>query len=195
MMDGWDSLPWLFLGFLLFIVGIIVGGIWIIVIAVRNTRPQPPAPQVFIAAPTTSRSAPATSAMSTVSGLTPPVIAEIDRLVAAGQKINAIKMLRDHSGLGLKEAKDRIEHWSVSTTAPHLAAVSNAGAAYSSITPAAATPSSVRAALPASVVADIDRLVAGNQQIAAIKLVRERTGLGLKESKNVIDAWGPHRIR
>ncbi len=191
MMDGWDSLPWLFLGFLLFIVGIIVGGIWIIVIAVRNTRPQPPAPQAFIAAPTTSRSAPAYSSLAAASGLTPAVIAEIDRLVAAGQKIHAIKLYRDHSGTGLKEAKDRIDHWSVSTTAPHLAAVSNTTATHSSITPTAATPSSVRAQLPASAASDIDRLVAGGAKIAAIKALREHTGLGLKESKDLIEAW-PH---
>ncbi|MEV4668822.1 ribosomal protein L7/L12 [Microbacterium sp. LWO12-1.2] len=183
---------------IVWVVGIVIALIVVVIIlnaAFKGMRPKAPEAQVYTPTAATPRSAPATSAMSTVSGLTPAVIAEIDRLVAAGQKINAIKVLREHSGLSLKDAKDRIDHWSASTTAPHLAAVSNAGAAYSSITPASATPSSVRAALPASVVADIDRLVAGNQQIAAIKLVREHTGLGLKESKNVIDAWGPHHIR
>ena len=34
------------------------------------------------------------------------VIAEIDALVAAEQKISAIKVLREHSGLSLREAKD-----------------------------------------------------------------------------------------
>jgi ribosomal protein L7/L12 len=183
---------------IVWVIGTVVALIIIVIIlnaAFKGMRPKAPEPQVYTPTAATPRSAPATSALSTVSGLTPTVIAEIDRLVAAGQKINAIKVLRDHSDLGLKDAKDRIDHWSVSTTAPHLAAVSNAGAAYSSITPAAATPSSVRAALPASVVAEIDRLVAVDQPIVAIKLVREHTGLGLKESKNVIDAWGPHRIR
>ncbi|MBT2474435.1 ribosomal protein L7/L12 [Microbacterium sp. ISL-103] len=86
----------------------------------------------------------------------------------------------------MQEAKDRIDHWSVSTTAPHLAAVSNASAVRSSIT---ATPSSVRGALPAPVASEVDRLIAGDQKIHAIKLVREHTGLGLKQAKDVVEAW------
>lgn len=34
---------------------------------------------------------------------------------------------------------------------------------------------------------DVDRLVTENKMIEAIKLVREQTGLGLKESKDVVD--------
>ncbi|PRB12508.1 ribosomal protein L7/L12 [Microbacterium sp. MYb62] len=191
MMDAWETLPWLFLGFFLFLGGVIIGGIWIIVIALRKTRPKLPEPPAY--APTTamSHSVAASSATTTVSGLTPDVVAEIDRLVAAGQKIHAIKLYRDRSGVSLKEAKDRIDHWSVSTTAPHLAAVSNATATRSSITPTAPIPSSVRAQLPASVASDIDKLVAGGAKIVAIKALREHTGLGLKESKDLIEAW-PH---
>lgn len=177
------------------IVGIVIAAVVVVVIlraAFRGMRPKAPEAQVYTPTAATPRTPSASSAPATHSGLTPAVVAEIDALVSAGQKINAIKLYREHAGVGLKEAKDRIDHWSISTTAPHLAAVTNAGAAHSSITPAAATPSSVRAALPASVVADIDRLVASNQPISAIKLVREHTGLGLKDSKNVIDAWGPH---
>jgi ribosomal protein L7/L12 len=51
----------------------------------------------------------------------------------------------------------------------------------------------VRASLPAPVASDIDKLVAGDQRIVAIKVLREHTGLGLKESKLLIDAWVPGR--
>ncbi|MFJ6532807.1 ribosomal protein L7/L12 [Microbacterium sp. NPDC091662] len=178
----------------LWIIAIVVGLIVVVAIlavAVRGMRPKLPEPQVFTPTTATSHSAAASSATTSASGLTPDVIAEIDRLVAAGQKIHAIKLYRDHSGTGLKEAKDRIDHWSVSTTAPHTAAVSNTTATHSAITPTAATPSSVRAQLPASVASDIDKLVAGGAKIAAIKALREHTGLGLKESKDLIEAW-PH---
>jgi ribosomal protein L7/L12 len=37
--------------------------------------------------------------------------AEIDSLVAEGKLINAIKALREHTGLGLKEAKGVIDNW------------------------------------------------------------------------------------
>lgn len=178
----------------LWIIGIVVGLIVVVAIlsvALRGMRPKLPEPQVFTPSSTMSRSAPASSSLTTASGLTPTVIAEIDRLVAAGQKIHAIKLYRQHSDVGLKEAKDRIDHWSVSTTAPHLAAVSNTTATRSSISPTALTPSSVRAHLPASVAADIDKQVAGGSAIVAIKTLREHTGLSLKESKDIIEAW-PH---
>ena len=171
----------------LWIIAIVVGLIVVVAVlavAVRGMRPKLPDPPAFSTAPHTAPSASGAAA----PGLTPEVVAEIDRFVTAGQKIHAIKLYRDHSGVGLKEAKDRIEHWSVSTTAPHSAAVSHTTAPHSSIT---ATPSSVRASLPPSVASTIDAQVAGGSAIAAIKTLREHTGLGLKESKNVIDAW-PH---
>lgn len=176
------------------IIGIVVGLIIVVAIlsvALRGMRPKLPEAQVYTPTSATSHSAPASGSSTPASGLTPDVIAEIDRLVTAGQKIHAIKLYRDRTGLSLKEAKDRIDHWSVSTTAPHLAAVSNTTAVHSSITPTALTPSSVRASLPPAAASDIDNLVAGGAKVAAIKALREHTGLGLKESKDLIEAW-PH---
>jgi ribosomal protein L7/L12 len=43
--------------------------------------------------------------------------------------------------------------------------------------------------LPVSAAAQIDHLLSANQQIQAIKLFREHTGLGLAESKRAIDHW------
>lgn len=173
---------------------IVIGAV-IVAAALRSMRPKAPEPQVYTPSPTMARSvASASTSTSTAaaSQLTPSAIAEVDRLVAAGQKIQAIKLYRQHTGVRLQEAKDRIDHWSVSTTAPHLAAVSNAAAASSSIT---ATPSSVRGALPASVVSEVDRLIAADQKIQAIKLVREHTGFGLKQAKDIVEAWPrPHRL-
>ncbi|MCB8045644.1 hypothetical protein JM654_20250 [Microbacterium oxydans] len=106
----------------------------------------------------------------------------------AGQKIHAIKLYRDHSGVSLKDAKDRIEHWSVSTTAPHPAAVSHTTAPHSSITATLrrSAPRCRRRWPPRST----HRSRAARPSRRSRPL-REHTGLGLKESKNVIDAW-PH---
>lgn len=175
----------------IWIIAIVIGLIVVVAIlslALRGMRPKLPEPQVYTATPAAPRSAASTSS-STASNLTPAVIAEIDRLVTARQKLHAIKLYRDRTGVGLKDAKDRIEHWSVSTTAPHSATLSNATAVRSSITPQAPTVSSVRAGLPPSVATDIDGLVAGGARIVAIKTLREHTGLGLKDSKNLIEAW------
>jgi len=175
------------------VIAAVVVGVVIIGAALRSMRPKAPEPHVFTPSPTMARSVASTStSTASASQLSPSAIAEVDRLVAAGQKIQAIKLYRQHTGVRLQEAKDRIDHWSVSTTAPHLAAVSHAAAASSSIT---ATPSSVRGALPASVVSEVDRLIAGDQKIHAIKLVREHTGFGLKQAKDIVEAWPrPRRL-
>ncbi|KQZ24086.1 ribosomal protein L7/L12 [Microbacterium sp. Root553] len=169
-------------------------GALVLGLALRAMRPKLPEAQVYTpqqttAQPTASRfasPATATSSQMAPSHLTPTVTAEIDRLIAADKRIHAIKVFREHTGVSLKEAKDRIDHWSISTTAPHLAATSNITATASSITP---TPSSVRGALPPSIAAEVDHLVASDQKIRAIKVVREQTGFGLKDAKDIVESW------
>ena len=48
-------------------------------------------------------------------------------------------------------------------------------------------------ALPddAAFVAEVALLIAADQKIEAIKRVRERTGWGLKEAKDAVEAWPP----
>ncbi|MGY5766077.1 ribosomal protein L7/L12 [Brachybacterium sp. DNPG3] len=41
----------------------------------------------------------------------PGMTAEIDQALAQGAKIQAIKLYREHTGVGLKEAKDTIEDY------------------------------------------------------------------------------------
>lgn len=169
------------------VIAAVVVGFTILASALRAMRPKVPEPQAYVPAPV-MRSAPGSTTNTTPAGLTPLAIAEIDRLVADGRKVQAIKVLRQHSKIGLKDAKDRIDHWSISTTAPHIAAVSHSAPARSSMSPTHVS-GSVRSQVPPSVAADIDRLVAGNQKLAAVKLLREHTGLSLKETKDQIEAW------
>ncbi len=44
--------------------------------------------------------------------------------------------------------------------------------------------------LPRDIDSEIRRLVAAGKSVDAIKLVRERTGLGLKEAKDLVDGLG-----
>lgn len=181
---------------IIWVIGIVLGLIAVVAIlaaALRGMRPKIPEAQTFTPTPIMNSSPTATTNASP-AGLSPQVIAEIDRRIAAGQKIAAIKLFREHSRVGLKEAKDRIDHWSISTTAPHAAATSHTSPAYSSAS-ATRSASSIRSSLPAPLVRDIDRLMAGGSPIAAIKLVREHTGLGLRESKEIIDSWPAGRSR
>lgn len=94
--------------------------------------------------------------------------AAIQNAVRAGQKIEAIKLYREKTGLGLKEAKDAID------------------ALFSGGPPAQRTapPSPSSGNLDAA----IDAAIRGDQLIQAIKLYREKTGLGLAEAKRAVEA-------
>jgi ribosomal protein L7/L12 len=95
--------------------------------------------------------------------------AAIVALLARGSKLEAIKRVRELTGLGLKEAKDMVEAWDAGGAMPAVPA------------PTPATP-------PADMAEARALALAGNK-IAAIKRVRELTGLGLKEAKDMVEAW------
>jgi ribosomal protein L7/L12 len=98
--------------------------------------------------------------------------AHVAELLARGNKIEAIKLVRQHTGLGLKEAKDYVERL---PGAPRLAEL-----------PTVVAPASPA---PAGSIDDEARaILARGNKIEAIKLVREHTGLGLKEAKDYVDA-------
>ncbi len=87
----------------------------------------------------------------------------IQNAIRAGQKIEAIKLYREKTGLGLKEAKDAIDAMMNRTAPPSPAAYVNADDA-------------------------IDAALRNDQLIQAIKLFREKTGLGLAEAKRAMEA-------
>ncbi|MFV9507113.1 MAG: ribosomal protein L7/L12 [Oscillochloridaceae bacterium umkhey_bin13] len=97
--------------------------------------------------------------------------AEIELLLAQNQKIQAIKLVRERSGCGLREAKDfveQIERSFVPSDQPGL------------VTSPTSAPSDELAT-------QVRVLLAQNQKIQAVKLVHESTGWGLRESKDYVD--------
>jgi ribosomal protein L7/L12 len=96
-------------------------------------------------------------------------LAEVPALLARGNKIEAIKRVRELTGLGLKEAKDYVEAMEAGGEPPALP--------------------STGAARPASQgsLAEVYALASQGQKIEAIKLYRELTGVGLKEAKDYVD--------
>ena len=82
-------------------------------------------------------------------------------LDAGAQKVQVIKAVRELTGLGLKEAKDLVD----------------------------GAPKPVKEAIPkADAEAALKKLVeAGANKVQVIKAVRELTGLGLKEAKDLVD--------
>jgi ribosomal protein L7/L12 len=85
-------------------------------------------------------------------------------LVREGRKIEAIKLYRDMTGTGLKDAKDAVE------------ALERGG----SLAEARRGPAGSEA--------DVLQLLRAGQKILAIKLYRERTGVSLLEAKNAVEA-------
>ena len=111
-----------------------------------------------------------------VVSLTPPppgqrtlgADASPEQLLRAGRKIEAIKRYRELTGLGLKEAKDAVE-------------AMEAGRSVS--LPA---KSSLLRQVNDS---EIEAQIRSGYLIDAIKLYREKTGVGLKEAKDAVEAW------
>jgi ribosomal protein L7/L12 len=94
--------------------------------------------------------------------------AAIDAL-NAGDKIEAIRIVREATGLGLKEAKDAVESY-VPGDAPR---------------PAAQRPPLDGEVLPVAAVSAL----ANGRMIDAVKIVRQAHHTGLKEAKDIVDRY------
>lgn len=160
-----------------FIVAIVVVVLWVRH-ALRSMRPE--APSIHPAGQGPLQPA----AQPTV--VTAEAAQEIERLLSQGQKLPAIKLMREQTGLGLAETKNLIDTW------PNAVAVAQRRfAPYAASPTIAVPPPGVGGGLSADVIAQIDHLVAADQKIHSIKLYRAATGVGLKEAKDRIDGWVP----
>jgi ribosomal protein L7/L12 len=103
----------------------------------------------------------------------PPSELEVRSLLAAGDKIGAIKLYRELTGLGLKEAKDAVDAMEAGRSLP-------------------SPPTAARRAAGMDPATDpeIRSLVQSGQLIEAIKRYRTVTGAGLKEAKDAIEGLG-----
>jgi len=100
--------------------------------------------------------------------------AEVRRLMAAGNKIEAIKRVREQTGLGLKEAKERVE-----------AMEAGQPLRLDPASPVAVPNPSRTDGMSWS---EIERLARSGKKIEAIKLHREIFGTGLAEAKAAVEA-------
>ncbi len=104
---------------------------------------------------------------------TPEQLQEIRRMIRDNRKIEAIRLYREATGLGLKEAKEAIEE---------MASASDG----------AAPPVCVDVGRTVELQpADRQRVLAAlraGRKIEAIQIYREATGLGLKEAKDAVEA-------
>lgn len=108
--------------------------------------------------------------MNTPSDQVQAVLREASTLVSSGKQIEAIKLVRERFGLGLKEAKDMVD------------GLARGGTTEFQVTFQPTAP------LATDHEGDVRRLLAAGNKIEAIKRVREQTGLGLKEAKDLVEA-------
>lgn len=94
----------------------------------------------------------------------------LQQLVAQGRTIEAIKLVRRNTSMGLREAKAYVES---------LTTLSSPAAPDMQHTPLEAD---------SNVEQEVRHLLSQRQKIEAIKLVREATGWGLREAKDYVEA-------
>lgn len=105
------------------------------------------------------------------SRFTPPHTGQLESLVYAGQKVEAIRLYREQAGCSLREAIEAVEAFERGETA--------------SLAFVPPSPPDAQA-----IIAQIEEWVQRGNKINAIKAYREYTGVGLKTAKDVIDAIG-----
>ena len=98
-------------------------------------------------------------------------LAQVGALMAQGEKIEAIKVLREATGMGLAEAKAAVEKLETGDGSPDRRSPT------------------APAQLPTELAATVRGLLQRGDKIAAIKLVRERMKLDLKDAKELVDKF------
>ena len=101
---------------------------------------------------------------ATSNPLPPDVLAALQ----VGNKLEAVKLLCEATGLGLKESKDAVEEYA------------NGNHSHAAI-------ASAMSPLPSPVIEVLRR----GSKVEAVKLLREKTGLGLNEAKDWVEAASP----
>ena len=107
---------------------------------------------------------------------------ELLALMREGRKIEAIKRLREATGLSLKDAKEAVERFSMDHGMTRHGGVSSP----SLISSEASAPGR-EVEIPAHLQSELMTMMQQGQKIAAIKRLREKTGAGLKEAKEAVE--------
>ena len=105
-----------------------------------------------------------------MSGISTTQEAQIKELIAKGQKVSAVKLYREMTGVGLREAKDAVD------------AIEHGGLAHSH------APIQSNQKIDMVLEDQIRQLLAKRQKIQAVKIYREAHDCGLKDAKDAVDA-------
>lgn len=120
---------------------------------------------------------------------TPPKPGDLVLVDPGRKKIEVIKIVREAAGLGLKEAKDFVESAPVVVDPSMRSELERAGATvefFGGIVPP--PPPAVPPTTQWGAGTDVRLLDAGKNKIQVIKVVREASGLGLREAKELVES-------
>lgn len=109
---------------------------------------------------------------------------EIVQLLTRKQKIAAIKRYREMTGVGLAEAKAAVEQMERELLVGQPLSMSMAAQPMIGM---AGNVDDQEEGAALVFLAEVRQLALSGNKIAAIKLYREKTGVGLKEAKDVVD--------
>lgn len=151
------------------VVALLAIAVVVLVLSAKNNvevvdAPRPPPPGVAVQPPALAGPPPSQI-------LATGAVAD---LLREGRKIEAIKLFREQTGVGLKEAKDAVE-------------AMERGEAVEVPPELVAAPRRITSEMAIDD-AELRRHLSGGRLIDAIKRYRELTGLGLKESKDAIES-------
>ncbi|MBN2001795.1 MAG: ribosomal protein L7/L12 [Anaerolineae bacterium] len=154
-------------GTIILVTVILIGLLLIVALRMRHFRDTSSAqPKDYSLTPSSFHTA------STISNPDEDIRQVALHLLSQGQKLEAIKRVRQASGWDLKAAKDYVE-------------AIEAGA----VPPTPSMPTLVGSVSPELRDSLLD-LVNNRRKIEAIKVLRDHTGLGLKEAKDYVEALG-----
>jgi ribosomal protein L7/L12 len=105
---------------------------------------------------------------------------ELAELIASGQKIEAIRRVRELTGLGLADAKELVEKLAAGKPV--------------SLAPRISTAPSI-SEIDDDLAAEVRAMVARGEALGAIRLLRQRTGCGLKEGRERVEALTGKTLR
>jgi len=95
---------------------------------------------------------------------------QIAELIRQGNKIEAIKLLRETTGVDLKRAKEEIDRLAASIDSNEISRASGMVDQSATVSP------------------EVEELARQGKKIEAIKLLRAQAGIGLKEAKERVEA-------
>ena len=118
---------------------------------------------------------------------------DVNKYVEQGKTVKAIKELREITNLDLAAAKNIVDNWDAYWSGNAPTNTNSYDASFNASYETAGDIVNIKGVnYPKAKVSAINDMIQAGQVIPAIKEVREMTGLGLAEAKEIVDNWSSY---